>query len=152
MYGKRIKKLRLEEGFKQKDLAEKLGISASSVGMYEREERQPDAETLKTIADFFDVSVDYILGNSNKRDHKNLTAKDKRDISRTLDELADQIENHEGEILNYDGIEVTKEDAELLIDAIELALKRIKKKNKEKYTPNKYKNNLSDSDKTQKEE
>ncbi len=152
MYGKRIKKLRLEEGFKQKDLAEKLGISASSVGMYEREERQPDAETLKTIADFFDVSVDYILGNSNKRDHKHLTAKDKRDISRTLDELADQIENHEGEILNYDGIEVTKEDAELLIDAIELALKRIKKKNKEKYTPNKYKNNLSDSDKTQKEE
>lgn len=147
MYGKRIKKLRLEEGFKQKDLAEKLGISASSVGMYEREERQPDAETLKTIADFFDVSVDYILGNSNKRDHNHLTAKDKRDISRTLDELADQIENHEGEILNYDGIEVTKEDAELLIDAIELALKRIKKKNKEKYTPNKYKNNLSDSDK-----
>ena len=135
MYGKRIKKLRLEEGFKQKDLAEKLGISASSVGMYEREERQPDAETLKTIADFFDVSVDYILGNSNKRDHKHLTAKDKRDISRTLDELADQIE-------------VTKEDAELLIDAIELALKRIKKKNKEKYTPNKYKNNLSDSDKS----
>lgn len=38
------------------------------------------------------------------------------------------------------------------MDAIELALKRIKKKNKEKYTPNKYKNNLSDSDKPQKEE
>ena len=53
MFGKRIRKLRLEQNLKQKDLAAKLGISTSSVGMYEREERQPDVETLKKIADFF---------------------------------------------------------------------------------------------------
>lgn len=47
MFGKRIRKLRLEQNLKQKDLAEKLKISTSSIGMYERELRQPDAEILK---------------------------------------------------------------------------------------------------------
>ena len=71
-----------------------------------------------------------------------MNGRDKYDISKDLDKMRLKIKNHENSQLNYDGIEVTEEDAELLMDAIELALKRIKKKNKEKYTPNKYKNNL----------
>lgn len=82
MFGKRIRKLRLEQNLKQKDLATKLGISTSSVGMYEREERQPDAEILKKIADFFNVSIDYVLGNSDKRDHSALTYKDNHNIAK----------------------------------------------------------------------
>jgi transcriptional regulator with XRE-family HTH domain len=139
MFGKRIRKLRLEQNLKQKDLAAKLGISTSSVGMYERELRQPDAEILKKIADFFNVSIDYILGNSDKRDHSELTYKDNRNIAKTLDMLKDQIDNNESGELNYNGIEVTDDDAELLMDALDMALRRIKKKNKEKYTPKKYK-------------
>ena len=139
MFGKRIRKLRLEQNLKQKDLAAKLGISTSSVGMYERELRQPDAEILKKIADFFNVSIDYILGNSDKRDHSELTYKDNRNIAKTLNVLKDQIDNNESGELNYNGIEVTDDDAELLMDALDMALRRIKKKNKEKYTPKKYK-------------
>lgn len=139
MFGKRIRKLRLEQNLKQKDLAAKLGISTSSVGMYEREERQPDAETLKKIADFFNTSIDYILGNSDKRDHSELTYKDNHNIAKTLDILKDQINNNESGELNYNGIEVTDDDAELLMDALDMALRRIKKKHKEKYTPKKYK-------------
>lgn len=139
MYGKRIKKLRLEQGLKQKELAEKLGISTSSIGMYEREARQPDTEILKKIANYFNVSIDYILGNSDKRDHSELTRKDEKDIAKTLTILKDQIENNQSGELNYNGIEVTKDDADLLLDAMEIALRRIKKKNKEKYTPKKYK-------------
>ena len=139
MFGKRIRKLRLEQNLKQTDLAAKLGISTSSVGMYERELRQPDEEILKKIADFFNVSIDYILGNSDKRDHSELTYKDNRNIAKTLDMLKDQIDNNESGELNYNGIEVTDDDAELLMDALDMALRRIKKKNKEKYTPKKYK-------------
>ena len=139
MFGKRIRKLRLEQNLKQKDLAAKLGISTSSVGMYERELRQPDAEILKKIADFFNVSIDYILCNSDKRDHSELTYKDNRNIAKTLDMLKDQIDNNESGELNYNGIEVTDDDAELLMDALDMALRRIKRKNKEKYTPKKYK-------------
>ncbi len=139
MFGKRIRKLRLEQNLKQKDLAEKLKISTSSIGMYERELRQPDAEILKKIANYFGVSIDYILGKSDKRDHSELTQKDERNIGKTLDVLRDQIDNNENGELNYNGIEVTEDDAELLLDALEIALRRIKKKNKEKYTPKKYK-------------
>ena len=46
MFDKRLKKLRLEQGWKQKDLAEKLGMATSTIGMYERGLRQPDTETL----------------------------------------------------------------------------------------------------------
>ena len=53
--------------------------------------------------------------------------------------LKDQITNNQAGELNYNGIEVTDDDADLLLDAMEIALRRIKKKNKEKYTPNKYK-------------
>lgn len=139
MFGKRLRKLRYEQGLKQKDLAEKLGVSTSTIGMYEREHRQPDADTIIKIAEFFHVSTDYLLGNSDKRDHSELTIKDQRDISKTLDVLMEQIENNENGPLNYNGEEVYPEDMELLKDAIGIALKRIKKKNKEKYTPNKYK-------------
>lgn len=53
--------------------------------------------------------------------------------------LKNQIDNNESGELNYNGIEVTDDDAELLMDALDMALRRIKKKNKEKYTPKKYK-------------
>ena len=139
MFDKRLKKLRLEQGWKQKDLAEKLGMATSTIGMYERALRQPDTETLTKFSNLFNVSSDYLLGISDKRDHSDLTEKDKKDISRTLDTLMEQIENNENTPLNYNGDDVDPEDIELLKDALGIALKRIKKKNKEKYTPNKYK-------------
>ena len=68
-----------------------------------------------------------------------MTYKDNRNIVKTLDMLKNQIDNNESGELNYNGIEVTDDDAELLMDALDMALRRIKKKNKEKYTPKKYK-------------
>lgn len=60
-----FKELRLEMGLTQQELANKLGVSRSAVGMYEKGEREPDFETLETIADFFNVDMDYLLGRSN---------------------------------------------------------------------------------------
>lgn len=56
--------LRRRDGYSQKDLAEKLGISRSAVGMYERGEREPDFETLEAFADIFNVNMDTLLGKS----------------------------------------------------------------------------------------
>lgn len=50
----------------QQELADALGISKSAVNMYERGERQPNFETLETIADFFNVDIDYLLGRTTK--------------------------------------------------------------------------------------
>lgn len=50
----------------QQDLADALGISKSAINMYERGERQPNFETLESIADYFNVDIDYLLGRTNK--------------------------------------------------------------------------------------
>lgn len=58
----RLKELRERKGMSQIQLSEELGISKSSVSMYERGERNPDFETLETIADFFNVDMNFLLG------------------------------------------------------------------------------------------
>ena len=59
---KRIKELRLEHGFTQKELAEKLSTTNSAVCDWEKGRTQPDLAMLADIAKLFDVSSDYLLG------------------------------------------------------------------------------------------
>ena len=61
-----LKLLRTEKKMSQQELADALGISKSSINLYERGERQPNFEVLETIADFFNVDIDYLLGRTTK--------------------------------------------------------------------------------------
>ena len=61
MIGARIAALRHSRGMSQAELAQKLQVSPSAVGMYEQGRREPSAQTLLAIARVFDVSVDYII-------------------------------------------------------------------------------------------
>lgn len=63
--GQRIKDLREENGLTQEDLAKKLGISKSTIGMYETNKRKPDTTTKEALADLFNVDMDYLYGRSN---------------------------------------------------------------------------------------
>lgn len=60
----RLKKLRTNAQLTQDELAPELGISRSTLGMYETGKREPDFETLETIADFFNVNMSYLTGYS----------------------------------------------------------------------------------------
>ena len=82
MFGKKLKMLRKQVGLTQANLAKKLKISPSTIGMYEQGRREPDSEMLVKIAELFNVSVDYLIGfrRENKRNMKD------------ADEIADQIE------------------------------------------------------------
>lgn len=62
----RLKELRQMFGLTQDEFAKKMGISRSTVGMYEKGNREPDYDTLEAFADFFNVDVDYLLGRSDK--------------------------------------------------------------------------------------
>lgn len=61
-----FKRLRTSSGLTQVEMAEKLGISRSTIGMYETGAREPDFETLEKIADFFNVDTDFLLGRTDK--------------------------------------------------------------------------------------
>lgn len=67
MKGNRIKLLREEKKIRQDELAKVLSISPSAVGMYERDEREPNDEITLKLAEYFGVSTDYLLGKSDIR-------------------------------------------------------------------------------------
>lgn len=67
MIGNQIKKLRQENKLLQKELAEELNLTQQTISSYESNKREPDSETLQKIAQYFDVSVDYLLGISKER-------------------------------------------------------------------------------------
>ncbi len=65
MFGKILRDLRKQEGLSQDELASILGISKSTIGMYEQGKRRPHSdEVLKGIASHFGVSIDYLKGYS----------------------------------------------------------------------------------------
>lgn len=61
---KNLKKLRLMKDLNQSDLAKVFNVSPNTVGRWENGEREPDNDTLKKIASYFNVTVDYLIGNT----------------------------------------------------------------------------------------
>ena len=64
----KLTQLRKERKLLQIDVANKLEIGRATYGAYEQGIRQPDFDTLKKIADFFNVSIDYLLGNTDEHE------------------------------------------------------------------------------------
>jgi len=65
--GDRLRALREEEGYSQADLGRLLTLSQSTIAFYESGKREPSPGTLRQIADFYQVSVDYLIGRTNHR-------------------------------------------------------------------------------------
>lgn len=59
-----LRKLRDETGISQKSLADKIGVSQQSINKYENHNIEPDISTLIRIADYFNTSVDYLIGHT----------------------------------------------------------------------------------------
>ena len=65
-FSSRLKEIRAASGKKQKEAAEYLGIKLRSYQAYEGGEREPDIDGLIALADFFEVSLDYLMGRSDQ--------------------------------------------------------------------------------------
>lgn len=61
----RLRRLRERRRMNRKAMSECCGLSKNIIGMYERGEKEPSLKTLIKIADFFEVSTDYLLGRKN---------------------------------------------------------------------------------------
>ena len=66
MFPKQIKYLRQSRALSQVQLADKLGVKKQSISNWENDNIRPSVEMLEKIADFFDVSTDYLLGREEK--------------------------------------------------------------------------------------
>lgn len=63
-FGSRLKEIRKSKGVTQKQLAVAIGASERGIQNYELNERKPAFDALIALADFFDVSLDYLVGRS----------------------------------------------------------------------------------------
>ena len=63
-FAQRLRELRNKKEITQTELGNIIGVSKSSVNMYERGAREPGFETLEAIADYFNVDMDYLMGRS----------------------------------------------------------------------------------------
>lgn len=63
-FSEQLKILRSEHGLTQKQLGEATGLSARGIQDYELEQRKPGLDVLIALADYFDVSIDYLVGRS----------------------------------------------------------------------------------------
>lgn len=94
--GERIAQLRKSRSMSQFQLAKTLNIATSTLGMYETNKRKPNTEMLEKLADFFGVSIDYLLGRETS---------DKSDID--LDKAIDNA-------MSFDGKPVTEHDRKMM--------------------------------------
>lgn len=94
------------------------------------DETSPSAEKLQKVADYFGVTTDYLLS-------RDINAKGKRDILRELDAMRKNLMESEG--LLFDGEPASEEAIASILDVLEVGMQIAKRRNKEKYTPTKYK-------------
>ena len=113
-------------------VGKETGIPPSTFSDWKKGKSKPKNEKLKKIADYFGVSVEYLMTGQNESEIKNspLTQKDEREIGRDLDRIMHEIENDVNGPLYYNGEPIDEESLDLLRDALMLGLKKLKKENK----------------------
>lgn len=109
-FGERLKQLRSNQGLTQTQLAEKLGISPSTIGMYEQNRREPDNATIISLGSIFSVSTDYLLNGKESS----------RDVNDLLNTIKHEMQLNGG--LMFNGTPMTKEDTEKFFNAISIAI------------------------------
>lgn len=121
-------------------VAKEAGVTQTALSNWKTGRSTPTVKTLQKIADYFGVTVDYLMtGKDEKPLEPQLTPRDKRDIAKDLDRIMSEIKKGDDGPLYYDGVEIDEKSLILLENAIEHALKETKKENKVKYNPHKNK-------------
>lgn len=141
MFGLRLRALRNEKKLTQDELGKLLNVSGKTIGTWERDSRQPNIEAINKLASIFDVTTDYLLGNSNEKQpqkYYDLSDKEKNDIAIQAKKLMEGIET--GNNLNFYGEPATKEQKDRILIAIKTAMEMNKMEAKKKFTPKKYRN------------
>lgn len=109
LFGQRLRSLRQSKGLTQRQLADRLGISASAVGMYEQGRREPDNMLLSELCRVLDTTTDYLIG----------FTKTPQDVGEVIDDFTGMLMSQQG--LMFNGQPITDEDREKIVIAIKSA-------------------------------
>lgn len=103
MFPERLKVLRTERNLTQEELGKMVNVSSKTVGAWERGTRQPSIEAITKLAEIFNVTTDYLLGQNQTPQWAD--QRDTMDLKKFLDDDAG---------MTYDGDDLTKEEIEQL--------------------------------------
>lgn len=123
-------------------VCKETGLTTATISNWKAGRYVPKADKMQKIADYFGVSIEYLMtGKENAVTEKvpELTSRDERDIAKDLDRIMGEIQKGDDGPLYYNGIEIDNASLNLLQNAIVYALRETKKENKVKYNPNKNK-------------
>lgn len=133
----RVKAICKERRIAISRLEKDLGFSNGYIGQL-RKGVLPD-DRLRMIADYLNVTTQFLMtGENNSEDPSPaLTARDERDIEKILENTRNQLMNQEG--LMFDGKPASPEAIDSILSAMRVGMEMAKEKNKQLYTPKKYK-------------
>lgn len=127
-FGTRLASLRKEKDLSQAELGKLLGVSASTIGMYEKDKRQPNFEMEEKIADFFNVDLLYLRGIQDSKTLNERIENAKREAVAQLDAEEEELNEYLNALKNNPGMRVLfsktknakKEDIEKVIKMLDI--------------------------------
>ncbi|AYK66849.1 helix-turn-helix domain-containing protein [Bacillus subtilis] len=121
--GQRLKEARLKAGYKsQTEAAKKLGITSQVLSNYEGGRRDPDTQTLKALAELYNVSADYLLGTEKKKPSK---------LDESINEAIEELKKEETLLLMRNA-DIDEETAQLIKQALINGIKYVDAMKKKK--------------------
>jgi transcriptional regulator with XRE-family HTH domain len=138
--GKRIKERRESLNISAEELAQEIGVHKATIHRYENGDfKSMKLPVIEAISHALRVNPSWILGKSDRMEEipeTPLTTRDQKDIDLIINQTK-QLLAQDG--LMFDGVPADAESIQSIVDAMTIGLELAKKKNKEKYTPKKYK-------------
>lgn len=118
-------------------VSKEAGVTQTALSNWKNGRNTPSTATLQKIADYFGVTIDYLMtGKDDSEKEPKLNSKDEKDIKNIIANT-EQLLKQDG--LMFNGDPASPEAIESILSAMQIGMEMAKKKNKEKYTPKKYK-------------
>lgn len=122
MFSVRLKAMRKDLKETQDDIAKLLGVRRTTVGEYERGNIRPPMDKMKILADHFEVSVDYLMGNTNFQTAEERNEESPNDVSKAMKKILEDLQKNQHAMM-FDGEVLDDESRELLISSLEQSLR-----------------------------
>ena len=116
-------------------MCDALGVKYTTFTDWVKGNSYPRIDKIELMANYFGISKADLVEDRN--DDSSLSAPDEKDIAKILEQTKEQLLSQEG--LMFDGDPASPEAINSILDAMQIGMEMAKKKNKEKYTPKKYK-------------
>lgn len=130
-------KLRDMKKCKDSDVAKATGITKSTFSDWKSGRSEPKREKMQKIADYFNVTVEYLMTGESKEWTPSLNYYDEKDIAKRLEQTLDDLEQGQDGLM-FSGEPLDEETKELLKARLENSIRIAKINAKEKFTPKKY--------------